>query len=160
MAVRFSDREIAELMKERKPLPDDWRKRLALRSKRGHREANLDVIGDAGNEFKLILRQSELNVLDFSVGLSVRLPGTSRLFRLRRHNGKSHEHKNQIEGQSFYDFHIHMATERYQELGMDEDAYALPTDRYSDYDGAVRTLIADAHLVDPSAMYHTLFDEV
>jgi hypothetical protein len=43
---------------------------------------------------------------------------------LRRHNGKSHEHTNQIEAGAFYDFHIHRATERYQELGMREDAYA------------------------------------
>jgi hypothetical protein len=51
---------------------------------------------------------------------------------LRRHNGRSHEHTNQIEASTFYDFHIHMATERYQELGMREDAYAEATDRFGD----------------------------
>ena len=62
---------------------------------------------------------------------------------MRRHNGKSHEHTNQIEANTFYDFHIHMATERYQELGMREDAYAEATDRFGDFDGALRCLVDD-----------------
>ena len=61
-------------------------------------------------------------------------------------NGKSHEHTNHIEDETFYDFHIHFATERYQRLGTREDAYANPTDRYGDYRGALRCLIDDAHL--------------
>ena len=35
-----------------------------------------------------------------------------------------------MEASTFYDFHIHMATERYQEPGMRGDAYAEATDRF------------------------------
>ena len=37
-----------------------------------------------------------------------------------------------------------MATERYQEIGAREDAYAEVTDRYSDLDGARECLFRDA----------------
>ncbi|MGO9060397.1 MAG: hypothetical protein ACLQU2_23895 [Candidatus Binataceae bacterium] len=65
------------------------------------------------------------------------------LFRLRRYNGKSHEHTNQIEKNTFYGYHIHTATERYQELGMDEDGFAQPTARFSDLSGALNCMIED-----------------
>jgi len=90
--------------------------------KRGHQERHFDITGVDGSEFRVILRQSTANVLDFSAILAVRVPQSSQVFRLRRYNGRSHEHTNHIEGLSFYDFHIHLATERYQELGAREDA--------------------------------------
>ena len=67
---------------------------------------------------------------------------------MRRHNGKSHEHRNPIEARApFYGFHIHMATERYQDHGMgEEDKYAEPTDRYGDYEGAWRCFVSDCNL--------------
>lgn len=68
---------------------------------------------------------------------------TNQLFRLRRHNGRSHEHTNKIEGDKFYEFHIHIATERYQDLGVREDSYAEPTDRFTDLGGAIDCLLAD-----------------
>lgn len=105
------------------------------------------VIGFAQNEFHVILRKSKFNSLDFSAILGVRAPHSNRVFRLRRYNGKSHEHTNKIEGETFYDFHIHMATERYQRLGdrePREDAYAEITGRYGDLTGALDCLLADA----------------
>lgn len=103
---------------------------------------------------------SDRSPIDFSVILAVRVPGSNQLFRLRRYNGKSQEHSNRIEGVKFYDFHIHVATERYQELGTREDAYADPTDRYGDYQGALRCLIADANLEVPPDLQVDLFEEV
>ena len=85
-----------------------------------------------------------LNTLDFSAILAVHIPQSNRLFRLRRYNGKSHEHTNSIEGDTFYGYHIHTATERYQEIGAREDAYAEVTDRYNDLDGALDCLLHDA----------------
>ena len=145
MAVTYSDRDIAVLLQERKPLSPDWRNNLRPRPKRGHDERGLEFTGGAGSEFRLICRQSKRNPLDFSVILAVRVPQSNRIFRLRRYNGKSHEHTNCIEGVTFYDFHIHMATERYQQTGAREDSYAKPTDRYGDFRGALYCLIDDAN---------------
>ena len=157
MATTYSDDEIGALVYERKTLPDDWRSRTLLRPKRGHREAQLIVEGDTGNEFRLILRQNSNNPLDFSIILAARVGQSNRLFRLRRYNGKSHEHRNLIEDEVFYDFHIHMATARYQELGTREDAYAEPTDRYGDCDEALRCLVSDAGFVTPLNEQISLF---
>ena len=147
MAVVYLDNEIESLVRERKPLPDGWRNRIQLRTKCSHQERQLDVQGDAGNEFRLILRRSKINALDFSVILAVRVPGSNRIFRLQRYNGKSHQHTNKMEDVTFYDYHIHFATERYQELGQREDAYAETTSRYGVFHEALRCLITDANLV-------------
>lgn len=141
MAARFADYEIAALLQERKLLPGDYRKRLLLRNKRGHKEQELDIRGANGNLFRIVLRQNLINPLDFSIILGVYPSGSNMLSRLRRYNGKSQEHSNRIEGNTFYDSHTHTATERYQDLGMNEDAYAQPTDRYSDFHGALNCLI-------------------
>ncbi|MBI4567382.1 MAG: hypothetical protein HY719_03200 [Planctomycetes bacterium] len=160
MAGTYSDNEIAALVQERKPLPAGWRNRMRLRPKRGHDERDLDMTGDAGNKFRLILRQNKVNALDFSAILAVHVPQSNQLFRLRRYNGKSHEHTNHIEDSTFYDFHVHVATERYQQLGTREDAYAEPTDRYGDLHGALRCLIDDANLDVPPESQTPLFEEV
>ena len=160
MAGMYSDQEVATLIRERKPLSHEWRSRLRLRPKRGHDERDLDLTGDAQSEFRLILRQSKLNPLDFSIILAVRVPKSNQIFRLRRYNGKSHEHTNHIEDVTFYDFHIHTATERYQQFGPREDAYAEPTDRFGDFHGALRCLIQDANLEIPPEQQGRLFKEV
>ena len=149
MPADFSDDEIAQLISEPKPLPVDWRTRLNMRPKRGHKEQHLDLTGELGSEFRIILRQSNVNPLDFSAILAVRIPQSNRYFRLRRYNGKSHQHTNQIEGHTFYDFHIHTATRRYQDIGAREDAYAEITDRYSSLAEAIGCLQRDAQLIPP-----------
>ena len=159
MPVRYSDQEIAALIKEQKPLPRDYRERLRLRQKRGHKEAELEVRGANGNRFRLILRQSDFNPLDFSIILAVQPPNTNQLFRLRRYNGKSHEHTNLIEKNCFYDFHIHMATERYQALGAREDAYAEPTTQFSDFHSAFHYMLKECNFVPPENEQLLLFGE-
>lgn len=159
MVVRYSDIEINTMIDERKPLPDKYRSRIQLREKRGHKERELEVIGVQGTKYRLILRQSNFNPLDFSVILAVDPPESNRQFRLRRYNGKHGEHTNKIEGNKFYDFHIHHATERYQEYGMDEDAFAEPTDRYGDYNEALRCMLEDCGFETPRGNELTLFGE-
>jgi hypothetical protein len=117
----------------------------------------LDITGANGSEFRLILRQSLFNILDFSTILAYYGKSSSQVFRLRRYNGKSHEHTNKIERQTIYDFHIHYATERYQHSGLREDAYAEATTRYSDIQGALNCLIQDCGLVLPSNGQELLF---
>lgn len=147
MPIVLKDSEIEELLKEKKALPSDYRKRLETRRKRGHRERELVAQGEKGNKFSLILRRSDFNPLDFSVILGLRIKNTNRIFRLCRYNGKSHEHTNKIEGRTFYDFHIHRATERYQELGAEEEAYAEPVDVYATFEEALRCLLKDCGFV-------------
>jgi hypothetical protein len=143
LAAKFSDSEITALINEGKPFPDGYQSRLQLKAKRGHRERELETLGLGGDRFRVILRQSMYNPVDFSIILALLPPGSNTLFRLRRYNGKSHEHTNLIERVTFFDFHIHSATERYQELGACEDAYAEPTDRFSDYQAALECLLED-----------------
>jgi hypothetical protein len=159
MAARLTDAQIATLILEPKPLATGSAASLKLRPKRGHRERELDLTGAAGSEFSLILRQNSINVLDFSLILAVRVPGSNQFFRLRRYNGKSHEHTNHIEGQTFYDFHIHMATERYQDRGTREDGYAEPTGSYADFHGALQCLLQDTNILVPPDPQGALFGE-
>jgi len=149
MAELLTDEEIGRLLTESKPLPDNVPERIKLKPKRGHKEAELDVTGADGSSFRLILRQSMLNPLDFSVILAYQFPQTNVFLRLRRYNGKSHEHTNKLEGDRFYDFHIHKATRRYQESGLREDAFAEPTERYADFDSALQCLWQDGAFVLP-----------
>ena len=159
MPVTYSDQAVERLLRERKRVPFDWSSRFRLRPKRGHQERDLTLSGDAGSEFRLILRQNEVNPFDFSIILAVRVPRSNHLFRIRRYNGRSHEHTNHIEQVTFYDFHIHIATQRYQELGTREDAYAEPTGRYADFRGALRCLIGDTNLdIPPEPQGEFLFE--
>lgn len=160
MAVGYTDDEIDALIDERKPFPTDWQSRIRMKAKRGHDEQHVDFRGEAGTEFRLILRQSRVNRLDFSIVLAVLVQQSTRVFRLRRYNGKSHEHTNQIENEKFYDFHIHYATERYQELGAREDAYARPTDRYGTFREALGCVFEDANCDVPREAQGELFDLV
>ena len=104
---------------------------------------------------------SIFNKLNFSVilGVKVKVPSAKKFFRLKRYNGDYHLHTNTIEDQEVIGFHIHTATERYQVNGPREGAYAEPTKRYNDVNGALKCLFADANFEDPYALQDTLFEE-
>ena len=160
MSARYSDANIIAFLQERKPLPKDYRSKIRLRDKRGHKEQELDIQGAEGSQFRLILRHSNFNVLDFSVILTYCPADRNQLFRLRRYNGKSHEHTNPIESNRFYNFHIHTATERYQELGMREDTHAEPSSRFSDFNTAINCMLCDCGFDVPDDPQRKLFEEV
>jgi len=150
----LSDDEIAELWAEPKPMPDNWERRLAPQEKsnRQHRERDLRLTGNAGHEFRVVLRQSVMNPLDFSVILTL-IDGDGTEYRLLRYNGRHpspHTNKwekaRRREGATFEScFHIHKATERYQvEYGAKGiDGYAEPTERYGSIHTALRAFLAD-----------------
>lgn len=141
-APHLTDNEIADLLAEPKRLPSDLR--LRWRAKSRHRELSFPAAAEL-RAFRLVLRQSLAEGRDFSVILLVRL--NSAEFRLRRHNGLSHSHTNKLEATRIrYDYHIHMATERYQLFGDREDDYAEATTRYSTLAGALDCMLADAHI--------------
>jgi hypothetical protein len=158
MPSRYTDIEIADLLKESKQLPEDYQSRLVLTQKTGHKERELEITGSSGNNFILKLRQSDYNVLDFSVILGVVSKDTNTVFRLRRYNGKSHGHTNKLEGNAFYSFHIHTATERYQDLGGKEDFFAEATDRYGDIHGAIACMLEDCGFRLPSPLQTSMFE--
>lgn len=158
MAIIVPDLEIAQYLDERKVLPGDYRKVVQTKPKRGHREQEICFDGQKGNQFKVVARISDVNPLDFSVIFGVIIPNTSRFFRLCRYNGKSHEHTNRIEGQTFYDFHIHKATERYQRAGFEEDTYAIPSGEYSSIVQALDCMTIDLGFVLPDGDQRGLFD--
>ena len=146
MAIVFTDQEIDSMVQERKIRRDGRNEHIRLNNKPGHAEYQLIMDGASGSIFRLILRQSMSNLLDFSLILAVQLPQSNQVFRLRRYNGNSHEHTNDLENCTFRNFHIHIATERYQEIGTREDAYAEATDRYSDFHSAFHCLTVDTNL--------------
>jgi hypothetical protein len=158
MAKRYTDSDIADLLAEQKLLPSDYQTRLILTQKRGHKERELQIEGSSGNRFVLMLRQNDFNVFDFSVILGVVSKETNAIFRLRRYNGKSHEHTNRIEGNTFYNFHIHTATERYQDLGAKEEHFAEVTDRYGDLFGAVTCMLKDCGFIITPSSQTDLFE--
>lgn len=159
MPAKYSDHEIERMIRERKPLPRNYRSCVQLRDKRGHKERELGVTGENGTQYRVILRQSDFDTLDFSVILAVSPADSNQLFRLRRYNGKSHEHTNPIEDETFYNFHIHQATERYQESGAREDAFAESTDRYADLHSALRCMLEDCGFEAPQDEQTSLFGE-
>lgn len=141
MAVTYTDAEIAALIAEPKPLfMNEWR----VTHKHGHQEEYVDMQGGAGNEFRIIRRISDSDESNFSIILGVKLPQTGQIFRLLRYDGDNHEHTNHIEDTHLYGFHIHRATERYQESRFPDDEYAEETNRYTDIDGAFACIFADA----------------
>ena len=51
MAVNITDAEIAALIAEAKPLPNDYQKKTQTNPKRGHREQELDIQGEMATTF-------------------------------------------------------------------------------------------------------------
>ncbi len=62
-----------------------------------------------------------------------------------------------FEDESFYEFHIHRATERYQDRGMEEEAYAEATDRFNNFDSALVCLLEDGNFNVPDKLQLDLF---
>ena len=151
MDIKYTDQQIAELIDERKVLPGDWRTQL-------DKNNSLYIIGELGNRFRLITNLNEKYPSDFSVILAVINPKTGAAFRILRYNGMpKRPHNNRIEKQKIYGYHIHSATERYQERGYDEETYAEETDRYNNLEGALCCLIQDANFELPAQLELKLF---
>lgn len=145
----LKDEEIRQLIEEVKTIPSGLRPVPAMSERNQHRRKDYEITAESGNSFVICLRQSMMNTFDFSVILGYKVPGLNTIFRLRRYNGKSHYHTNTIEKQTFRDFHIHTATERYQRSGGKEDHFAVVDRRYSDLNSAVDCMLADCGFRSP-----------
>jgi len=161
MASTLTDTEIKDLLKEEKPLPEKYRDRLRPKRKSSyqHEERELGVNTPSGHRFRIITRRSIQNILDFSIILSYYDKDSNAWLRLVRYNGKHPSlHTNRIERNSFYDFHIHRATERYQLAEYPIDGYAEVTRSYSTFEEALTAFLKDCHFEFPSSDQLSLFD--
>lgn len=155
--IRVKDTEIRSLTNEPKYIPPGLRGPGRIMSVRnGHHQRSFDVAAPSGNEFVIKIRQTVTNPANFSVILGYKMPGTYSVFRLRRYNGK-HTHTNHLEGERFHNFHIHIATERYQKAGWDEELYAQESTLHYDLNSAVECLLNDCGFIKPTANDLPLF---
>ena len=91
MDIKYTDQQIAELIDERKVLPDDWRTQL-------DKNNSLYIIAERGNRFRIITNLNTKYPTDFSVILAVVNPKKGADFRIRRYNGMhKRPHNNKIE---------------------------------------------------------------
>ena len=148
MDVFFTDTEIRELISMQKQMSVDPDSLFSgMREKKGHKGAEHEMPQSDGSSFVIKVRISTENPMDFSVILGYTPVRSTRLFLLRRYNGRSHEHRNRLENEDlFYDYHIHQATERYQREGSKEKYYAEKTARYGTAREALNCLIADCNI--------------
>lgn len=154
-AVKYTDAEIAALVSERKVLPRTWERRLfnlRIKASLSQRRSHVAVTTQDG-EFRIDVRQSTHNYLDFSVVVGFQRKNESEVFIIRRYNGRHGIHWNKREGrqkEEITGFHIHRATEEQQRLGREEDAYAEPTSSYTDVYSAIHFALEDANFVKPA----------
>ena len=152
MSYFFTDEEISSLISEEKQYSGSIEEIMSYRESDGHKRSSVKLHRGDGSHFMIKLRLSLKNMYDFSAIISFQEKGSNKDFKLRRYNGKSHEHNNRLEKEKFYSFHIHQATERYQEAGRKEECYAEQTTRYADIKGALKCLLQDCNItieVDP-----------
>jgi hypothetical protein len=141
----IKDAEINAYIMEKKVLPKDFKIMLRPKGILGHKQFSGNIMGESGNSFRIIVRQNKDFPFDFSVILGVMIGG--EMFRLKRYNGNSHVHPNKIEKDETKEFHIHQATERYQEKGFKEEAFATSSKGYYDLDTAIHALFRENNFV-------------
>ena len=157
----LTDQEIETLIKEAKHLPCNWRLKSLVITEENTLLQTVQTVGVNNNEFSLILRQNTINQNNFCLIVAVRRKNREKLFHLKRYDGKYKQHTNPIEKEKFYDFHIHTATERYQKFGLkNEDHYAKATDRYNDYEKALKCLLEDCNFIVANDPQISIFEGV
>ena len=102
---------------------------------------------DGTRAFELYTRQNQIDPSAFSCGLTFYPRAGDKGVTLTRYNGPYHVHRNPLEGdEEIVNLcHIHLATERYMELGK-VDKFAETTDRYENLAGALTCLLADCNI--------------
>ena len=146
MSYYFTDDEINALITEEKTHSGTIHEIMDLKESDGHKRTSFDIMRADGSRFIIKLRQNVNDMNDFSAIIAFQEKGNNKDFKLRRYNGKSHEHSNKLEDEKFYNFHIHFATQRYQDEGRKEESYAEATNRYSDIEEALNCLLEDCNL--------------
>lgn len=147
MPVLYREKEINELINEPKNLPEYWDEDIYVLN-------HMDIVGENGNKFRIYVRYYKECDTSFSVVFGVLHPLNNDFFCIRRYNGNNHIHYNRIENnEKISGFHIHIATERYQERNQEEESYAIETDRYTNVKEALECLIEDANFITPIKLF-------
>jgi hypothetical protein len=157
MAIFLSNAEIQVLILEEKRIEGKALNFSSMKKKKGHKESDVLIARSDGSNFKIILRQNSNDPLDFSAILAFSPQGSNEDFKLKRYNGKNHQHTNRLHKNKFYDFHIHTATEEYQRAGMKEEMFAEQTQRYSTLTEAFTCLTQDCNVILPEDKQLKLF---
>ena len=150
----FSDSDIQKLIDDIKPLSSKILKEVKLKNKENktYKEYDIEVKSNSGKIFRIRIRASTINVLDFSVIL-IYVDENRKYHILRRYNGK-HSHKNQIEKDKFRDFHIHKATKRYPDAGFRIDGYAEVTDSYNNWKDALTKMLKECNFKGEMSLFN------
>lgn len=142
----ITDTKIYELLTTPKKVINP---RSRPKEKDGHEQYNYKLQSETGDvEFELYTRQNLQEGMqdDFSCGISWLAPN-GESFTLKRYNGPSHKHKNQIEGTSLdYKPHIHISTEKYVRANRKAEGFAEETNRYNSLKGALHCLVKDCNI--------------
>ena len=155
----FTDKEINGFISEEKNFSGTIEEILSFKESDGHKMASADLLRSDESRFVIKLRQNQNDINDFSAIIVFQEKGNNKYFILRRYNGKSHEHTNKLERNKFYGFHIHFATQRYQDAHRKEESYAEETTRYSDIKGALSCLLSDCNIKTTINPQFNLFEE-
>jgi len=143
--MSLTESMINELLSETKLLPLDYVEKLRLKERKdsAHSEASCYIDGVKGHHYRINIRKSNINPLDFSIILVYEDRRSHTDYILTRYNGDHGSHKNVIEKDLIEGCHIHTATERYQSAGLRIDSYAVKTKDYSSYNTALDSFIKD-----------------
>ena len=159
MGYYFTDEEINSLISEEKIFPGSIEEIMNFKESDGHKRASIELPRSDGSRFIIKLRQNQNDINDFSAIIAFREKTNNKDFKLRRYNGKSHEHSNKLEGNKYYAFHIPIATQRYQDAGRKEESYAEETNRYSDIANALKCMLQDCNVKTKLNPQASLFDK-
>lgn len=143
--VAITDERISDLLLLNKQVTN----RNARNVEEGkHWKRDYQVVSvDTDDDFAIFVRQHREMVDNFSVGL-IWHSKTGESVTLLRCNGASHPHTNHIEGTKFGigNYHVHMATERYLEIGKNSEHYAEVTAVYNTVNGALHHLCRECRI--------------
>jgi hypothetical protein len=167
----FTDQQIADMLRDPKPIPCEFQRWLKPRKLRGKPKAvrRREVTGRSGRKYMITVRVNLANPGNFSVILSCTHHGKD--LNLIRCNGPKHNgHTNHLEKKKrikpFYippgATHVHRMTERYlDEPDFNPEHYAELCEEFSDLKSAVGYFVSNFGIYFRDGDYyseHPLFD--
>lgn len=143
----LTDDKIADLLNCSKRLTNPSAKSKSIE---GRDQQNFKVVATDSSryEFEIYKRQNLREGMedDFSCGISWIAPNGESI-TLKRYNGSSHNHPNHLEKICLgYNYHIHIATEKYIKANRRAEGFAEVTDKYYTVNGAFHMLILDCKI--------------